>query len=296
MKDNGPKVSIGLPVYNGEGFLAEAIESVLSQTYQDLELVISDNASTDKTEEICRAFAEKDDRVRYFRSEKNYGASWNYNQTFELSKGEYFRWHAADDVLEPYLVEKSVEVLDKNPEVVLVFSWVQDINEAGEPVQLKKSGVGSRLPLPHQRFKGLSTVKPAFNCEEVFGMARRALLAKTKLIAPYSDSDRTLLAELGLYGPFYEIEEPLFLHRLHDKGSVVVNPDRQSRTAWFDTSKADKLVFPSWRQLGELLSVIWRTPIGWQERLYCYGHMLYWIKRRRVHLRKDLVWAIRRIG
>lgn len=296
MNNHPPQVSIGLPVYNGERYIATAIESILAQTFTDFELIISDNASTDDTEAICRAFAAKDGRIHYHRSPVNRGASWNYNQTFDLSSGQYFRWHAADDAMEPELLAKSVAILDNQPEVVLVFTWVQDIDEEGNPLLLKKSGVGSRLPLPHQRFKGLSTVKPAFNCEEVFGMARRDILAKTKLIAPYSDSDRTLLAELGLYGPFYEIEEALFLHRLHDNGSVVVNPDRQSRTAWFDTSKAGKLVFPSWRQLGELLAVIWRTPIGWQERIYCYMHMLSWVKRRRRHLRRDLVWAIRHLG
>lgn len=295
MKNQSSKVSIGLPVYNGGRFLEEAIASVLAQTYENLELIISDNASTDETEAICRHYAAKDKRVKYFRSEKNYGASWNYNRTFELASGDYFRWHAADDVLAPELVEKSVQILDSNPKVVLVFSWVLDIDGEGNELELKKSKLGSSLPTPSQRFKGLSTVKPSFNCEEVFGMARRNILAKTKLIAPYSDSDRTLLAELGMYGPFAEIPEPLFLHRLHKEGSVVVNPDRYSRTVWFDTSKAGKLVFPNWRQLRELFVVISRTPIGWSERVMCYAYMLIWIKKRRNHLRRDLVWALRRI-
>lgn len=293
---HSPQVSIGLPVYNGESFLEEAIESVLNQTYENIELVISDNASTDSTEQICRAYAEKDARVKYFRSETNYGASWNYNRTFELSRGKYFRWHAADDVLAPELVEKSVELLEARPEVVLVFSWVLDIDGNGQELELKKSGLGSSLPTPSQRFKGLSTVRPAFNCEEVFGMAKRDVLAKTQLIAPYSDSDRTLLAELGMFGPFAEIPEPLFLHRLHKEGSVVVNPDRQSRTAWFDTSKRGKLVFPNWRQLKEMLVVITRAPIGLSERLKCYAYMFIWIKKRRNHLGRDLSWALRRMG
>lgn len=296
MVKQNPKVSIGLPVYNGERFLAEAIESVLTQTFTDFELIISDNASTDQTEAICRSYLQKDGRVKYFRSDKNLGASWNYNHTFALSSGDYFRWHAADDVLTPELVEKSVALLDENPDVVLVFSWVVDIDSAGNELDLKKSGLGASLPTPSQRFKGLSTVRPSFNCEEVFGMVRRNILAKTRLIAPYSDSDRTLLAELGMYGPFAEIAEPLFLHRIHKEGSVVVNPDRQSRTVWFDTSKAGKLVFPNWRQLRELFLVISRTPIGWSERLMCYAYMLIWIKKRRNHLKRDLMWAARRLS
>jgi len=296
MDRHQPKVSIGMPVFNGERYVAEAIESVLSQTYRNLELVIADNASTDNTENICRAFAERDTRVRYVRNEKNEGASWSHNTAFELSKGEYFRWLASDDALAPELVEKSVEVLKNRPEVASVFTWVQDIDDLGETIGVKKSGTGAQLPRPHQRFRGMSTVRPYYNCEEVFGLARRKYLARTKLLAPYTDSDRTLMAELGLYGPFFEIEEPLFLHRLHEEGSTVVNPDRQSRMAWFDVAHAGNLVFPNWRQLGELLSAIRRSPINWQEKLYCYGHMLNWVKRRRRWLRDDISWAIKQIG
>lgn len=293
MPGTKPKVSIGLPVYNGERFIADSIQSILSQTFEDFELVISDNCSTDKTAEICQKFAGQDKRIRFYPSFKNHGAAWNYNRVFSLSKGQYFRWHAADDMMAPTLIEKSVAVLDQHPELVLVFTWVCDIDDSDNELGIKRSGIGSSLPLPHQRFKGLSTIKPAFNCEEIFGLVRSKILAKTRLIAPYSDSDRTLLAELGLYGPFKEIEEALFLHRLHEDGSVVVNPERQERTAWFDTSKAGKLVFPNWRQFGELLWIIWRTPISWRERFLCLGHMVVWLKRRRNFLRRDLVWAVR---
>lgn len=295
MSTQSPKVSIGLPVYNGDNYLASALDSILAQTFTDFEVVISDNASTDGTEAICREYAAKDGRIRYHRSPTNRGASWNYNTTFELARGDYFRWAAHDDLMDPALLEKSVAVLDEHPEIVLCFTWVIDIDENDQEIELKKSGLGSDLPLPHQRFRGLSTVRPAFNCEEIFGMVRSEHLAKTKLIAPYSDSDRTLLAQLGLIGPFYEIPEPLFLHRIHAKGSVVVNPKRQERTAWFDTSKAGKIVLPSWRQLRELLEVIWKSPVSWSERLRCYAHMFTWIKRRRIQLRRDVVWAIRQL-
>ena len=98
---NGPTISVGLPVFNGENFVREAIESILSQTFSDFELVISDNASTDSTQSICEEYQQKDKRVRYFRSPENRGASWNFNNTFHLSQGEYFKWAAHDDVLLP---------------------------------------------------------------------------------------------------------------------------------------------------------------------------------------------------
>lgn len=295
MMQHSPMVSIGLPVYNGEKYIREAIESVLHQTYADFELVISDNGSTDATETICREYAERDDRVLYKRSSTNNGASWNYNRTFELASGKFFRWLAADDILTPKLLEKSVEILVENPEIILSFTWVHDIDEHGNELEVKRSAVNSSNPDPVLRFQGLSAVRGSHNCEEVFGLVRSDVLGQTKLIDNYTDSDRTLLADLGLRGQFYEIPEPLFLHRLHPQGSVTANPTRHDRAAWFDPRVATKLVFPNWRQLFELMLVIWRAPITTPQRLQSYRVMFTWIKRRRNHLRRDLVWAGKRM-
>ena len=293
--DTLPQISIGLPVFNGEPFLSEAIESVLNQSYTNLELVISDNGSTDGTEAICRAYAAQDSRIRYFRSDDNKGASWNYNRTFELARGEYFRWFAADDILAPTLLEKSGAILDKHAEIVLCFTGIVDIDSDGNELEVKYSTVQSDAPEAHLRFRGLGEVRPSHNCEEVFGLVRSALLARTKLIDNYPDSDRTLLAELGLYGPFFEIAEPLFLHRLHDQGSVTANPTRHDRAIWFDPGLSHKLVFPNWRQLYEMLRVPLRVPLSTKERLLCYRHMLTWVKRRRKQLRGDIAWARKQI-
>src|SRR5690349_812781 len=97
MPARAPQVSIGLPVYNGEKYLLNAIGSLLKQDFEDFELVISDNASTDKTEAMCHEFAAKDKRIRYHRNETNIGATGNYNRVFRLSNGEFFRWASHDD-------------------------------------------------------------------------------------------------------------------------------------------------------------------------------------------------------
>ena len=268
---------------------------MLNQSYTSFELVISDNGSTDGTEAICRAYAAQDSRIRYFRVDDNKGAAWNYNRTFELARGEYFRWFAADDILAPTLLEKSVAILDEHAEIVLCFTGIVDIDSEGKEIEIKYSTVQSDAPEAHQRFRGLGEVRPSHNCEEVFGLVRSALLARTKLIDNYPDSDRTLLAELGLYGPFFEIAEPLFIHRLHDQGSVTANPTRHDRAIWFDPGHSRKLVFPNWRQLYEMLLVPLRVPLSPKERLLCYKHMLTWVKRRRKHLRGDIVWARKQI-
>ena len=290
-----PRVSIGLPVYDGENFIAEALDSILAQTYENFELIVSDNGSTDGTEQVCRAYAAEDPRIQYHRNRWNLGAARNYNRVFELSRGEYFKWAAHDDVLAPTMVEKCVAVLDSNPSVVLCFSQLVDIDEEANELPIRGSTVTYDLARPHERFRALSEVRPTYTCEAVFGLIRSRVLTKTKLIGSYSDSDRKLLAELGLHGPMYEIPEVLFLHRLHPHSSVQTWPGRQERTAWFDPSYQGRIVLPYWRQFAELLSVIWRSPVSWTERLYCYFHMLNWLKRGRRRLRKDLVLAIEQI-
>jgi glycosyltransferase involved in cell wall biosynthesis len=267
----------------------------LDQTYHDFELIISDNGSIDKTEKICQEFSIKDRRIRYVRSNENQGASWNYNRTVELARGEYFRWLAHDDAFAPQLLEKSVAVLDQKPEVVSCITRFADIDEYGNVIELKRSTVRFDATYPHERFRSLSELRPSYNCEEVFGLVRLDILRQTKLIANYVDSDRTLIAELSLHGPFFEIEEPLFLHRLHAEGSVVVNPTRQERTIWFDPSKKGKLVFPHWRQLGEFFSSIRRSPLSNSERMKCYSLMLRWMINSRGRLRRDLAWAVNQI-
>src|SRR5882762_1549884 len=117
-----PRISIGLPVYNGENFITDALESILGQTYTDFELIISDNASTDRTEALCKSYAARDPRIRYWRNAENLGAARNFNRVFELSSGEYFKWTAHDDVLAPDYLEKCIEASDRDPSVVLVYT------------------------------------------------------------------------------------------------------------------------------------------------------------------------------
>ncbi|MDF3015351.1 MAG: putative glycosyl transferase [Thermomicrobiales bacterium] len=132
-------MSIGLPVFNGADYVAEAIASILRQTYQDFELLIQDNASTDRTEEICQEFARRDSRVSYVRNPENVGAISNYNLVFERARGRYFKWAAHDDVCAPTFFERCVEVLDAEPSVVLCSGQTRLINDDGSPVSLDRA-------------------------------------------------------------------------------------------------------------------------------------------------------------
>src|SRR5919109_5579420 len=154
MNEGRARVSIGMPVYNGVRFLKEAIESILAQTFEDFELIISDNASIDQTEQICREYAAKDKRIRYYRNEKNLGAARNYNRVFELSTGEYFKWQAHDDLCDPQFLEKGVAVLARDPSIVLCYSKFLRIDEHGNPLTMETSKVRGGAK-PHERFRSV---------------------------------------------------------------------------------------------------------------------------------------------
>lgn len=284
-----PCVSIGLPVYNGENFLEETLQSILSQTFEDFELIISDNASTDRTQQICRQYAAKDLRIRYYRNEKNLGAAKNFNRVFELSNGQYFKWAAHDDVCAPELLSKCVEVLNSDPSIVLCYTKVKNIDENGaflKDYDLQLHNVGSNVP--QNRFADLVLINHL--CFEVFGLIRTSALRKTHLIGPYVTSDRNLLAELGLLGRFYEIPEYLLSIRYHP-GRSVVKP-RHDRAGWFDPAKEGLITFPYWEMFFGYIRSIRRVPLTWSERKDCYYHLIRWLGRHWRFLRGDLRIAV----
>ena len=129
------RVAIGLPVYNGEAFVEEAIESILAQTFADFELIISDNASNDRTAEICRRYVSRDERVRYVKQSVNLGAAANHNAVVRLSRSEYFKWAAHDDVLAHEFIQECVRVLDHDETIVLCSPATVLINEDSSPVR-----------------------------------------------------------------------------------------------------------------------------------------------------------------
>jgi glycosyltransferase involved in cell wall biosynthesis len=286
MDNDPPRVSVGLAVYNGEKYLEEAIDSILGQTYRDFELIISDNASTDRTEEICQTYAGRDSRVRYRRNATNIGGANNENSTVPLARGEYFRWAAYDDVCAPDLLEKHVAVLDGDPGLVLCFSMVNEIDENGTILRTisLKQGLS---PKPHIRFRQLADRN--HHCEIFYGLMRTDVLRRTRLQQNYTDSDRTMLAELSLYGRFYEIPEPMFFKRYHPQNTYV---NMRARMAWFDPSLKGKAVFPYWLQFFDYLQTISRVPLPWSERMRCYAYMVRWLGDHARNLAGDLVLPV----
>ncbi len=289
-----PSVSIGLPVYNGERYLEKALDSLLNQTYDDFEVIISDNASSDATPDICHTYAARDPRVRYVRHDINRGAAWNFNYVFGLARGVYFKWHAHDDMLEPTFLEQTVAALDRNPQFVVAHARTRVVDAAGATLYTYDEYLRTESPLPSVRFRDLICI--GHPCFQVFGLMRADVLRRTPLIGSYVPSDRILLARLGLLGMFYEAPEYLFISRRHPTQSVRAAKLR-ARAAWFDPANNGKIVMPYFRTLYEYVKAIRETPLPPDETRRCYGALVHWIASDRnwARLGNDVVQAGRQI-
>jgi len=244
-------------VYNAEKFLEETLDSLLAQTFEDFELIISDNASTDRTESICQAYAERDSRIRYVRNEENLGAAFNYNRTFELSSAKYFKWAAADDLCAPQYLENCVSILERRPEVVLCYSRTTIINEHGTMIRHAQHGPDLDSPSITERFhRGIVHIS---HCNAVFGLARSDVLRKTRLIENYTPSDKVLLEELSLYGHFYELPEYLFFRRKHAAASGA-DKSIEAQQQFFAPQTKGKVFLFGWNFLVQNFSIVQKAP------------------------------------
>jgi glycosyltransferase involved in cell wall biosynthesis len=292
-----PRVAIGLCVYNGEQFLSQQLESLLGQTFTDFEIIISDNVSTDGTEEICRAYAARDPRVRYFRNEKNLGVNPNYRRAFERSSSEYFKWAAHDDVHAPGFLEKCVEVLDQDASVVLCYSKAVVIDEQGRQLRPRVYGLDTQSPRMRRARNRLRAVLAIpLGSPPIYGLIRAKVLRKTGLLGSSYAADQILLAELALHGRFHEIPEELLLHREHGHRSVYDHPSRHALTRWVEPAKATRFIFPSWRLLRDYLRSLRHAPLELGERLACSLEMARWARNHQHELAEDLKIAARELA
>jgi glycosyltransferase involved in cell wall biosynthesis len=267
MNDSRPKISIGFPVYNGERYLREAVDSLLAQTFGDFELILCDNASTDSTAQICQDYAARDPRVRYHRHASNIGATANFNAAFELSRGPFFKWAAADDRHAPRYLELTLAVLEADASAVLAYSKTQLMDERGAPLdsRLVNTPLGTHLSSPSQRFRG--ALREEW-CVAIFGVMRADVLQRTGLHRNFYSSDKVLLAELSLRGKFQRVEETLFFRRCHEEQSASMSS--RARARWAVPGAALTIPFQA-RAFASYFAVTTTAPISLGQRLRCYA-------------------------
>jgi len=298
-----PLISIGIPVYNGEKFLSAAIDSILGQTFPDFELIISDNGSTDRTGEICEKYATNDKRIRYYRYDHNRGAAWNFNNTFALATGDYFKWAAADDICEPMYLESCLKAGRSDPEAVLAFSRGDGIDDQGTPIKglvlddylsLTSNDPRMRYHALMEMFQRSGKRVSGWKGTYIFGLIQSDALRKTRLIGNYIGADTTLLIELILLGKFCEVPDCLLSMRRHDQSFSWPEAETASKQEFYDPATKNRISLQSWTCLQKIASSIIRSPLSFQHKLdllKSVGKELFWLRKE---LWRELVSEIKR--
>jgi glycosyltransferase involved in cell wall biosynthesis len=276
-----PRLSIGLPVYNGENYLAESLDALLGQSYDDFELIISDNASIDGTADICRHYMRQDSRISYVRQPRNIGCAPNHNFVVEQSRGELFKWASHDDLYARDLLERCVEALDEYPHVVLAHSWTAMIDSSRAVTKAVKYPLATASLRAPDRFRSALFDKGG---DDDGGVIRMDVLRRVRPHDSYHHADRTIVTEIGLYGAFYQVPDWLYFRRDHPERAERACPTVRTRCANLDPRRADRLRHPVLRLYAEYIwgyaAAIRRAPLSPADRRECYGHLARWVASR----------------
>lgn len=223
------RLGIGLPVYNGERYLTQTLESLRAQTYDDFEVLILDNASTDGTPALAEAVVSLDSRFRYKRKEVNTGGPSNFNDVFARMDNELYAWVAADDVYDPTFFAATVDLLDRSPEAIAAFTrvsmvddsgrWLRDVDDPAENARWSHRD-------PSVRFADI--IRSSYGCREIFSVYRRKVLEAVEPMCNCWGSDRMKLAEIALHGRIVHLPQALFSNREHPD-RITRRPQRDRR-------------------------------------------------------------------
>jgi glycosyltransferase involved in cell wall biosynthesis len=272
-----PRLSIGLPVYNGENSLPESLDALLGQSYGDFELIISDNASTDSTADICHDYGKHDSRIRYLRQSRNIGRVPNHNFLIEQARGELFKWVACDDLYARDLLKRCVDALNEYPHVVLSHSWSAIIDNSDTVIKLIEYPVATDAPRAPDRFR--SMLFDGWG-DDSYGIIRTEILRRTPLHDSYHLADRTFTTELALHGPFYQVPDRLFFRRDSSEQTFTV----RERCAYMDPRRANRLRYPTARLYAEYvwayIRMIRQAPLSTAEQKECYQYLARWAAGR----------------
>lgn len=311
-----PRLSLGLPVYNGEKYLAESIEALLGQSYEDFEMIISDNASTDGTADICRHYLKQDSRVRYIRQKRNIGLAPNHNFVFGQSCGEFFKWASSDDLYARDLLQCCVDALDENPRVVLAHAWEAAIDADGNVWQAHTYPLATDAASAPERFRSIlfgssglferdllfgtsgssRTSSPGLRdfvrvdnrgvlraCD-MYGVIRSDVLRRISPLGSYHHSDRILACELVLHGPFHLTPDFMYFRREYPDRAYNWSPKVRTRCAIQDPRRANRLLHPTARLLAEYMwgyvAAIKNAPLSPAEQRECYRYLAQWVYDR----------------
>ncbi|MCJ7503433.1 MAG: glycosyltransferase [Acidobacteriia bacterium] len=272
MNTRVPRVSIGMPIYNEEKYLRESLDSLLAQDYADFELIISDNASVDATQQICLEYVARDSRIRYLRCETNLGAAENFNRVFRASSGEYFMWAGGHDVWAPTYLSRCLEVLESDATIVQCNSVAQYMSQDGKEFGRTVHQIDTRR---HGLFVRANLALWQPSAFLAYSLLRSSALRQTRLMSRVLGPDLLVGFELSLLGPTAIVPEPLFFMR-DNRGESSRPITRAQAMAGFHDRLYPRGTTPvgrfGWvKYLVEEMRAVMRAPLSWGQRIVLMG-------------------------
>jgi hypothetical protein len=290
------RVSVGMPVYNGEKYLAETLDSLLAQSLQEFEIVISDDASTDRTPEICRCYEAKDSRIRYSRNARNIGGAPNFNRVVKLSRAPLFHAGACDALYEPSFLARCVDALERDTGVVLSHTRTKLVGDKGELLLFDRKragyvdryghvkGTSGAVMRPQSSHIGQSA-SPETRFREVLwcmgwslplsGVIRKKALLRTSRYGKYSGADKALLAELALQGRFHEVDQELSARRIHHSCTRYKTPRVRAPHESTESRGISQVL-----ALRDYAKMVFAADISAVQRLHCMVTIVGMARRR----------------
>jgi glycosyltransferase involved in cell wall biosynthesis len=290
MADGKPLVSIGMPIYNEGPYLRKALDSLLGQEYRHIEVIITDNASRDDTESICREYAARDGRVRYVKNETNVGAIENFNLAFRLSTGDYFMWASGHDLRTAGYVSKCVEVMERDRGVVLCYPEVAHIDLDGNVYEVC-SDFQTTFHRPTDKVGRLMCFLYSICPPDVIhGVVRRGAVDNLMRFEYVWIPDYLILIRLCLAGSFAQVRGEFLYVRIL-RGAVETDDDRLKRyqRTFFPGGTPPRRWFPYWGLVRGCLASVSRERIPLGRKVALYVGLLLWLGRARPFLLKELV-------
>lgn len=285
-----PLVSMGVPVFNGERFLARALDSLLAQTLTDFEVIISDNASTDGTQAICEEYVRKDRRVRYIRQPVNIGAPRNWNAVVHAARGVFFKWASASDYCAPTMLERCVSEMQADAGIVLCHGLTQLVNEQEQPIEVYGGDVIFDQDRPSERFTRVAMLMALNNAQ--CGVIRLDALRLTRLDRPYPSGDMALMAELALYGKLQLVPEVLLFRRQSTGTFTATLTPMELQLIYDPSAKKPMTLIRARRHIDNMISIT-RAPIALGEKLRAYRSALRLARWDRARLWSEFVKWLR---
>jgi glycosyltransferase involved in cell wall biosynthesis len=290
--NQAPIVTIGLPVYNSQKYIEQSLRSLLAQTYTNFVLIISDNASTDDTAAICKRYAEADPRIQYHRNETNIGNPRNFNRVFELTKTPYLKWSTADDFWEPTFLERAMEIMERDPTIAVCYPRADLVDADGANPQVFDDVLHLVQDDPADRFITLlESIKLA---HQHLGVIRMSCLRQTNLLGAHVASDYNLLAELSLYGKFYELPERLFHRRFHKDSGSWKRGDLAHEARRYHATGRQVVPLPHFRRHLAFFASVHRAPLPIASKWRIYRFLLRRVAWDRGGLKSDLLTYFQR--